>query len=215
VEATLAVISPYVAHRIASDDRDIMVVLIEPETVERQTLPSYLASAGVVADVQLRQHFRNVQARLQVNTGELRADDADFDEVVFGSALPRAALDERIAHALELLGDDQRRDMTAEMLAQHASLSFSRFLHLFKEEVGAPLRTFRSWKRARSLLPYVTQDAKLTDIAQETGYPDAAHFSNSIRNVFGLQPREVFAGSRRLVLYGQGTPTAPPRRRPA
>jgi transcriptional regulator GlxA family with amidase domain len=66
-----------------------------------------------------------------------------------------------------------------------------------------PLRTFRNWKRARSLLNYVTQDANLADIAQQTGYPDAAHFSHSIRRVFGLQPREMFAGSRRLSLHAK------------
>ena len=54
----------------------------------------------------------------------------------------------------------------------------------------------------QSLLKYVTQDANLTEIAHHAGYPDSAHFSRSIRQVFGLQPKEVMAGSRRLAMHG-------------
>jgi AraC-like DNA-binding protein len=38
----------------------------------------------------------------------------------------------------------------AQACAEQVHLSFSRFLHLFKEEVGVPFRSFRTWKRARS-----------------------------------------------------------------
>ena len=65
---------------------------------------------------------------------------------------------------------------------------------------GAALRM---WKCARSMLDYVTQDVNLADVAQITGYPDSWHFSHSIRLVFGLSPKDVFAGSRRLKLHGR------------
>ena len=55
-----------------------------------------------------------------------------------------------------------------------------------------------TWKRARSLLQYVNLDANLTDVALEVGYPDASHFSHSIRQIYGLKPKDIFAGSRRL-----------------
>jgi AraC-like DNA-binding protein len=85
-----------------------------------------------------------------------------------------------------------------------AHLSFSRFLHLFKQEVGAPFRSFRTWKRARNLLNYVVHtDCNLSYIALDTGYPDSTHFSHSIRQVYGLKPSEIFAGSRRLAVHCQ------------
>ena len=81
-------------------------------------------------------------------------------------------------------------------------LSFSRFLHLFRENVGAPFRSFRTWKRARSLLQYVNRDANLAHVALDTGYPDSTHFSHSIRQIYGMKPKDMFAGSRRLAIYG-------------
>ena len=78
----------------------------------------------------------------------------------------------------------------------------SRFLHLFKAEVGVPFRSFRTWQRARSVLHFVTQTANLATIALDVGYPDSTHFSHSIRQVFGLTPKSIFEGCRKLELYG-------------
>jgi AraC-like DNA-binding protein len=41
----------------------------------------------------------------------------------------------------------------------------------------------------------------LTDVALDAGYPDATHFSHSIRQVYGLTPRSIFAGSRKLAVF--------------
>jgi AraC-like DNA-binding protein len=201
----LAVVPPYQPHRITCDARLIVDVIIEPETVEPASLPPFLRNvAGAILDAgSVLRQLRKAQARLEVHDGVLPADDDLFDEIVFGAPLPRRCLDDRIFRALSELDRRIGEQVSAEELANLLQLSFSRFIHLFKDEVGVPLRTFQNWKRARSLLNYVTQDANLADIAQQTGYPDAAHFSHSIRRVFGLQPREMFAGSRRLSLHAK------------
>ena len=46
-------------------------------------------------------------------------------------------------------------------------------------------------------------------VALDAGYPDASHFSHSIRDVFGLTPRSIVSGSRRLSLFGEGDASAP------
>jgi hypothetical protein len=71
--------------------------------------------------------------------------------------------------------------------------------------LGAPaVRAMGSvtWKRARSLLHYVNRDANLAHVALNTGYPDSTHFSHSIRQIYGMKPKDIFAGSRRLAIYG-------------
>ena len=52
------------------------------------------------------------------------------------------------------------------------------------------------------MLYFVTQNANLATIALDAGYPDSTHFSHSIRNVFGLTPKSIFAGCRKLALCG-------------
>jgi AraC-like DNA-binding protein len=90
--------------------------------------------------------------------------------------------------------------------AAEASLSASRFLHLFKQETGISFRSFRAWKRARHLLNFANQDLNLAHLAQDIGYPDSTHFSHSIRRFYGLKPRAIFSGSRDLAIFAAAGP---------
>lgn len=217
-DGELAIVPPYTGHRVESAGRRLPDVLIEPESIDidrlGEPLGSLLRARGGVFDAahpmaaRLLDRLRDAHDTLASWSEPLRAVDADFDTLVFGAPLPARALDPRIARVLALLEEADTSSLSGERLADEVHLSFSRFVHLFKEEVGVPLRTFRSWKRARSWLRYVTQDTNLTEIAHHTGYPDSAHFSRSIRQVFGLQPKDVMAGCRRLALHGDAQGTA-------
>lgn len=215
-EGWLAVVQPYRPHRLASAGRHVSDILIEPETIDAERLDDALRAVlrgeGMCDTTQpvvrgLLERLCAGHDRLASQLDPLPADDAVFDSFVFGTTLPQPPLDPRILMVLESLKDDEGLDMSAQELADRARLSFHRFLHLFKDEVGVPLRTYRSWKRARTWLKHVTEDANLTDIAHRIGYPDSAHFSRSVRQVFGLQPKDVITGCRRLALHWE------PRRR--
>lgn len=47
----------------------------------------------------------------------------------------------------------------------------------------------------------MNRKANLAQLALDAGYPDSTHFSRSIRLAYGLKPRDIFAGSRRLAVY--------------
>jgi AraC-like DNA-binding protein len=209
-EGRLAVVPPYRSHRLASAARHVCQILIEPETIDVAGLNDPLRTAvqgdGMLDTAQpvlggLLERLCAARDRLASQVDLLPADDVAFDALVFGTAAPKPALDPRIIAALETLKDDDNLDASAQELADRARLSFHRFLHLFSNEVGVPLRTFRSWKRARGWLKHVTEDTNLTDIALRIGYADSAHFSRSVRQIFGLQPKDFIAGCRRLALH--------------
>lgn len=215
-EGRLAVVPPYRSHRLASAARHVCAILIEPETIDAaglaEPLRAVLQGEGMLDTAQpvlagLLERLCEAHDQLASQLDPLPANDAAFDTLVFGTTLPKPALDPRIIGALETLKDDDGLDASAQELADRARLSFHRFLHLFGDEVGVPLRTFRSWKRARGWLKHVTEESNLTEVAHRIGYPDSAHFSRSVRQVFGLQPKDVIAGCRRLALYHE-----PPKR---
>ncbi len=209
--AHLAVVRPYVPHQVACDQRRICCLTIEPETIMEAGLPRWMlqcdgalpqdgAAAGQV--------LQRVQAGLALlgaggdGGGTADLQTAGFDAIFFNQRLAARQIDPRIARVLEDMRNDPARSTTAQQCAAAVGLSFSRFLHLFKAEVGTPFRSLRTWKRARSLLHHVTRDANLVHVALDTGYPDSTHFSHSIRQAYGLRPRDLFAGSRRLTLLG-------------
>ena len=197
----IAVVPPYVPHQVVTDSRIVHVLKIEAETVDLGALPQSLAACGVVDDAAFVQRVRRVAGEMRDQGREFDLAATDFDGLFFGAALTPRGMDPRIRRVIDTIKCDPSVMAMAEDCAQSVHLSFSRFLHLFKQEVGAPFRSFRIWKRARSLLHYVNRDANLAHVALDTGYPDSTHFSHSIRQVYGLKPKDIFAGSRRMAIY--------------
>lgn len=196
--AEVAVVPPYLPYQIASDGRHVLDILVEPETVDMDRLPPLLRQRGAVDAPEFAVHVRRCHARLVAAGRDADLRPEEFDTLFFGEALPARAMDARIAAVLDKIKRDPSTQAAAEACAAQAGLSFSRFLHLFKEETGAPFRSFRTWKRARSLLHYVNRDSSLVYVALDIGYPDSTHFSHSIRQTYGLKPKDIFAGSRKL-----------------
>jgi len=202
----MAVVQPYVPHQVVSESRLVHALKIEAETTRRDALPATLAANGIVDDARFEARVRDVVAGIRAQGAAFDLPAEDFDRSFFGAALPGRPVDPRIRQVIESIKHAPSVMAAAEDCALQAGLSFSRFLHLFRQDVGAPFRSFRTWKRARSLLHYVNRDANLAHVALDTGYPDSTHFSHSIRQIYGMKPKDMFAGSRRLAIYGSALP---------
>ena len=199
----MAIVPPYVPHQVVSDARLVNVVKIEAETIDLVELPVELRGIGAVDAPDFVRRVRRRQWEGCAGGPAVDLLTLDFDQTFFGAALAPRRIDPRIAAVLECIKRDPSAPAIAEECAAQVHLSFSRFLHLFKREVGAPFRSFRTWKRARNLLHYVNRDANLAYLALDMGYPDSTHFSHSIRQIYGLKPSDIFAGSRKLAVYGR------------
>lgn len=211
-DGAFSVVPPYARHRIVSDERMIGKLLVEADTVRAQALPPPLREGrGAVHAPAALQRMRQALDALRCAGSVPYAGTAGVDAQFFGTALPAPALDPRVRAVLDRIKADPHGHVSAQQCAEAVQLSVSRFLHLFKAEAGAPFRSFRSWQRARSLLYHVTRRVNLTDVALDAGYPDSTHFSHSIRQVYGLTPRAIFAGSRQLALYASGAAVPRPQ----
>jgi AraC-like DNA-binding protein len=198
----LIVVPPQVPHHVESEHPLIFNLLIESESVDPARMPAFMQHCGPVDAPAFVQRVRGAHAHLLAASDRgTNFDGLDFDTLFFGEALAPRTIDARIRKVIDTLVADPAAPTSAEDCAASVHLSFSRFLHLFKQETGMAFRAFRAWKRARSLLRHVRQTTTLTDIALDTGYPDSTHFSHSIRQVYGLKPSDILAGSRRLALH--------------
>ncbi|MBB3179898.1 AraC-like DNA-binding protein [Variovorax sp. Sphag1AA] len=196
----LLVVPPQVPHQVKTEHRLVLNLLIEADSVDPSRLPHFMQHCGPVDAPAFVRCVREAYARLLDASGSGSFEGFEFDSLFFDEPLAPRAIDARIRAVVDRINADPAAQTSAEECAAAVKLSFSRFLHLFKQETGVTFRAFRAWKRARSLLRYVRQSASLTDIALDTGYPDSTHFSHSIRQVYGLRPSDILAGSRRLAL---------------
>lgn len=207
----LAVVPPFQSHELACASRLIGCIMLEPEFLDREVLDNFLCSAdGAKVHSEIASRARDVYAHLRRHPGSPPPLGDEFDKAFFPARLEPRSIDRRIEKVVRFINSDPGRSIGAQECAALVNLSFSRFLHLFRDEVGVPFRAFRAWKRARALLHHVNKNENLARVALDVGYPDSTCFSHSIRYVYGLTPRDIFAGSRRLAIYDG---TRPPDRK--
>ena len=99
--------------------------------------------------------------------------------------------DERIAAALRNLREHPDRPHGLDQVARRASLSPSRFLHLFKAATGVPFRRYKLWVRMGAAVRDMTAGRSLTEAALAAGFASSSHFSAAFREMFGLSPSQL------------------------
>jgi AraC-like DNA-binding protein len=102
-----------------------------------------------------------------------------------------AKVNARISAALRLMRDEPHKAHRLTELAEHAGLSASRFLHLFKAETGVPLRRYRIWNRMGAAVRACGEGSSLTEAAHAAGFASSAHFSSAFRDMFGMMPSDL------------------------
>ena len=104
-------------------------------------------------------------------------------------------IDSRIRRALGRIFADPAHLVPAATLASELALSESRFLHLFKAELGITYRRMEIWMRLAASVRMLGTVPSLTEIAHEAGFADSAHFSRSFKETFGVLPSRYIKDS--------------------
>ncbi|NWB98294.1 helix-turn-helix domain-containing protein [Pseudomonas gingeri] len=100
---------------------------------------------------------------------------------------PRRPLeDPRIARALLTLEHSLEGKVSADALARAANLSQSQLERLFASRLGLPIRRLVLWRRLRLALARVLAGDSLTAAAHAAGFADSAHFSRTMKKLFGV-----------------------------
>ncbi len=120
------------------------------------------------------------------------------------------ALDARIEKLIHYIAHAEHKMADIEELAQVVGLSSGRLIHLFKDEVGIPIRRYLLWQRLLDACAYASlhahnqlncdgkSDMSLTDAAHQAGFTDSAHFSRTFKAMFGLHPSSFIKKSHMI-----------------
>jgi AraC-like DNA-binding protein len=104
-----------------------------------------------------------------------------------------ATLDPRIARAIAYVRQHlgAPADLSLNALAVVSGLSRSRFMHLFTESLGVPLRPYVLWLRLQRAACDVMHGVPVTTAAHRAGFADAAHLTRTFRRMLGATPSEL------------------------
>ncbi|MCJ8320480.1 MAG: helix-turn-helix transcriptional regulator [Colwellia sp.] len=79
----------------------------------------------------------------------------------------------------------------ASQVASQLALSESRFLHLFRQELGIAWRPYLLWRRMMCAIQALINNKSATEAAHLAGFSDSAHLSRTFRNTFGMTIRQA------------------------
>lgn len=104
--------------------------------------------------------------------------------------------DPRIDRCLRLIANTLPEPISVEELAFSVDLSPTRLMHLFKADMGMPIRRFVLWARLRGAVNALQEHHSLTDAAHAMGFADSAHLSRTFSQMFGIPPSQVLTHNR-------------------
>ncbi len=103
-------------------------------------------------------------------------------------AQPREHLpDPRLRRALDKVDALLSGKVSATVVAEAAHLSLSQLERLFSAQLGLPVRQLVLWRRLRLAIRFILLGSTLTHAAHGAGFADAAHFSRTMRSLFGVR----------------------------
>lgn len=139
--------------------------------------------------------FTEIQEILQSIKEKPLSDEAAFEKLsggiyncLIGNAALRKPIDNRIWKILSFIRNHISDDLSASGLASRIHLSEDRFLHLFKEQIGAPLRSYILWQRMAVAFQIFLEGKSLKEAAYEAGFSDPAHFTRTFVQNNGVPP---------------------------
>ena len=111
-----------------------------------------------------------------------------------GSAQPQppnmlAVRDPRVRRAMLLMEQNLSSPPPVEQLAASVAISKRQLERLFQRELGVGLQAFgRDLRMSYAVWLMAHAPGRISDVAAQCGFADAAHFSRTFRGIFGTSP---------------------------
>lgn len=132
-----------------------------------------------------------------IKPGEVHAETCHIFTELFGQPLSESSLDPRLHAILAYLSEALPINPPIEDLAAMVDLSASRLMHLFKEQLGLPIRQYLLWKKIERAALLHSQGYPMLEMAIGAGFYDQAHFTRTVRRMLDLPP-SVLTDSRNI-----------------
>lgn len=193
-----AIVASHCHHEFELDGTAVAHLFVEPESTAGRALSHRFGALGLCALPQpvARQWAHRLRDALQEHA------DADAMKAVARAAVAALAdigpdatavgeVDARVARALEYIRSRVRAPVSLADAAAAATLSPSRFRHLFVQQTGTSFRAYLLWLRINVAVEAAMAGASWTEAAHEAGFADSSHLTRTHRRMFGIEPTAI------------------------
>jgi AraC-like DNA-binding protein len=190
LDCQFAIIPPNVPHRIDDCKNLQAIIYLEPDHVVSNILKKKYFPNGSLKKLnfEIIKPFINMLQKLAKEIYPCNEVKDLLDNILNLLAedySPTEFLDRRIKTVIDVCKQASEKIITVSVLAKKVNLSENRLTHLFKEQVGIPIRRYLLWLRLSDALMELSRGGSFTHAAHYAGFSDAAHLSRTYRKMYG------------------------------
>ena len=103
--------------------------------------------------------------------------------------IQRMPYDERIKEILKHVSECDCMDHSVDELSKKINLSSSRLAHLFREQIGMPLKSYILLHQVTKVFELLLNGTSITDAALMAGFDTPSHFAATTKKMMGMPAR--------------------------
>lgn len=201
IRGKCVIVNKNAKHRFSCDNQTRLSILIEPssnfakELIEKIDGDYYIFNDGL-------EHLQQKAATLiDTNDKKIYEDFIRDLKEFLGIQSNVKKSDERINELLKIIQDCDCYDHTIENLAQSVCLSSSRLSHLFREQIGVPLKSYILFHQLERAFTELMNGANITDAALLAGFDSPSHFAATVKKWMGMSAGASIKDSEFLKVF--------------
>ncbi len=200
-ECRSALITPNEVHRFRGLGNQHVLLLLDAQSSMAQSVQSSMGNAPLMTEFDITvlqphiEHLANYAGK-PFDCASMKTISGEMLSALWGLSSGSMPLDPRIRAALEFMNCQPELKASLGLVAQTVGLSEGRLVHLFREQVGIPIRRYLLWMRLVRSIEILFDGSSLTTAAHNSGFADSAHFARTFRRMFGLTPSGLFKNSQ-------------------
>lgn len=188
VKCYCIVVDKNIPHSFSAGKKVYYSVLIEPASVYAEQLGSKMNDSGYWICEQDGMEALRRQADGLVQQSGIR-QYLQFAEMLDNylniTPVPKC-YDDRITELLHLLNHCSCDNHTISNFANKAALSPSRLSHLFKEQIGIPLKSYIMLHQLKRVFKELLTGKNVTEAAMAAGFDTPSHFADTVKRMMGM-----------------------------
>ncbi len=182
-----------VPHQFMGLGQELAVLYIDYEARDAKAIREQLSEESGIVEIPYAQALNSIhtfQSNLEEkhNLHELYTTCDKVVESICDSKKPVPQQDERIVAIINMLNSYDGDRISVQEIAEQYGLSLGRLAHLFKEQVGLPVRRYFLWRKILRAIQSLEQVSTLTEAAHLAGFADSSHMNRTFKQMFGIKP---------------------------
>ncbi|MCW7492831.1 AraC family transcriptional regulator [Leptospira sp. 2 VSF19] len=197
IESQGIIIPPNYYHKLDASQSEMVIIQLDPKSEEYKRIEMDLSPKTI--DSTTREQILKIADPLFGDSLDCKSARALYNQILslLGSGSTTKKYDERIEVAIQRIKEKMPNPVSLTDLSEISGISTDRFMHLFKDNMGIPLRQYLLWQRLHIAAKLLQGGENLTTASHAAGFSDQAHLSRTFKKMFGVKP-SLFLGTQSL-----------------